>query len=76
MNACNAFADGPARAAAVKCPTVMIAGGADLMTPAKAGKALADAIPGATYVAIANAGHLMMVEAPDETLDALIAAFA
>lgn len=76
MNACNTYTDGPAHAAAVKCPTVVIAGGADLMTPAKAGKALADAIPGASFVAIPGAGHLMMDEAPDETLDALIAAFS
>ncbi|MEQ9641225.1 MAG: alpha/beta hydrolase [Alphaproteobacteria bacterium] len=75
MNACNAFADGPARAADVKCPTVVIAGGGDLMTPAKAGKALADAIAGATCVVIPGAGHMMMDETPDETLDALIAAF-
>jgi pimeloyl-ACP methyl ester carboxylesterase len=75
MSACNAFADGAARAAAVQCPTVVIAGTGDLMTPAKAGKALADAIPGAGFVAIPGAGHLMMDEHPDETLDALIAAF-
>lgn len=75
MNACNDFADGPARAAAVTCPAVVIAGGGDLMTPAKAGKALAEAIPGAGCVVIPGAGHLMMDEHPDETLDALIAAF-
>jgi pimeloyl-ACP methyl ester carboxylesterase len=43
------------------------------MTPAKAGAALAEALPGAELTILPGAGHMMMVEQPDETLDALIA---
>ena len=71
LAACNAYKDAPARAAAVKCPTVLVLGDGDLMTATAKGKALAAAIPGAKAVVVANCGHFMMVERPDETLDAL-----
>src|SRR3954471_5646902 len=71
LAACNVYKDAPTRAAAIKCPTVLVLGDGDLMTPAAKGKALAAAIPGAKAVVIANSGHFMMVERPDETLDAL-----
>ena len=71
LAACNAYKDALAQAAAVKCPTVLILGDGDLMTPAAKGKALAAAIAGAKAVVIPNCGHFMMVERPDETLDAL-----
>ena len=41
------------------------------MTPPKAGAKLAAAIAGARSTTIAGSGHMMMVEKPDETLDAL-----
>lgn len=71
LAACNIYRDAAARAAAVKCPTVLILGDGDLMTPAAKGKALAAAIAGAKTVVIPECGHFMMVERPDETLDAL-----
>jgi pimeloyl-ACP methyl ester carboxylesterase len=45
------------------------------MTPARAGRKLASAIPGARVIEIPGAGHMMMTEKPDETLDALRTAF-
>lgn len=71
LAACNAYKDAPQRAAAVTCPTVLVLGDGDLMTPAGKGKALAAAFPGAKTVVVANSGHFMMVERPDETLEAL-----
>lgn len=71
LAACNAYKDAPARAAEVKCPTVLILGDGDLMTPASKAKPLAAAIAGSKTVTIANSGHFMMVERPDETLEAL-----
>jgi pimeloyl-ACP methyl ester carboxylesterase len=41
------------------------------MTPAAKAKPLAAAIAGAKTIVIPNCGHFMMVERPDETLDAL-----
>ena len=43
----------------------------DRMTPAKAGRALAQAIPGARTQVIAGTGHMMMGEAPETTLGLL-----
>lgn len=71
LAACNAYKDAHARAAAVKCPTVLVLGDGDLMTPAPKGKPLAAAIAGSKTVVIPNCGHFMMVERPDETLEAL-----
>ncbi len=71
LAACNAYTDGQVRAASVTCPTVLILGDGDLMTPTGKGKALAAAIAGSKTVVIPNCGHFMMVERPDETLDAL-----
>jgi pimeloyl-ACP methyl ester carboxylesterase len=71
LAACNGYKDGMARAAEVKCPTLLILGDGDLMTPAGKGKALGAAIAGSKTVVIPNCGHFMMVERPDETLDVL-----
>lgn len=69
--ACNAYKEAPARAAAVRCPTVLVLGDGDLMTPAAKARPLAAAIAGAESVTIADCGHFMMVERPDQTLAAL-----
>lgn len=71
LAACNAYKDAPARAASVKCPTVLVLGDGDLMTPAPKAKPLAAAIAGSKAVVIPDCGHFMMVERPDETLEAL-----
>jgi len=71
LAACNAYKDAPARAAGVRCPTVLVLGDGDLMTPTAKAKPLAAAIAGAKTVVIPNCGHFMMVERPDETLEAL-----
>src|SRR3954471_3430379 len=71
LAACNAYKDAPARAAAFKCPTILVLGDGDLMTPSAKAEPLAAAISGSKTVVIPNCGHFMMVERPDETLDAL-----
>ena len=45
------------------------------MTPARKGEDFAKLIQGAKVVTLATSGHMMMQEAPDATLDALIAHF-
>jgi pimeloyl-ACP methyl ester carboxylesterase len=72
LAACNAYQDGPAAAAKVRCPTLVLAGEFDRMAPARQGARLAEAIRGARFVAIPAAGHMLMVEQPDAALDALI----
>ena len=71
LAACNAYKDAPVRAAAVTCPTVFVLGDGDLMTPAAKAKTLVAAIAGSKAVTIPDCGHFMMVERPDETLEAL-----
>jgi pimeloyl-ACP methyl ester carboxylesterase len=75
LNACNEYAGGEAAAAKVKCPALFILGPRDQMTPTKAGLAFAKLVPGAQVVQLAPSGHSLMAEAPDATLDALIAFF-
>jgi pimeloyl-ACP methyl ester carboxylesterase len=43
----------------------------DMMTPARAGKALVAALPNSRTVVLRGAGHMMMVERPDELFEAL-----
>ncbi len=70
LNACNAYRADAAKVAALKVPTLVVAGQRDQMTQMKVGKALADSIPGARFVTL-DAGHSMMSEAPRELLVAL-----
>jgi pimeloyl-ACP methyl ester carboxylesterase len=71
LNACNSYQNALTAAAQIKVPTTFILGERDMMTPAKAGKTLAAATPNARTVVLAGAGHMMMVEQPDELLAAL-----
>ena len=71
LRACAEYQGGLETAAAVGCPALLVIGAQDRMTPAKAGRKLAEAIPGARVETIAGCGHMMMAEKPDETLDAL-----
>jgi pimeloyl-ACP methyl ester carboxylesterase len=73
LTACNAYAQGAEVAAKVKCPALFILGARDVMTPPRAAQNLAKAIAGSTTVTIGPSGHSLMAEAPDATLDALIA---
>jgi pimeloyl-ACP methyl ester carboxylesterase len=71
LAACNAYKDALARAPEIECPAVLVLGDGDLMTPAVKAKPLAAVIAKARTVVVPNAGHFMMVERPDETLEAL-----
>jgi len=72
LRACNGYAGGEAAAAKLKCPVLFLLGRRDQMTPAKAGAAFARGVPNARLVQLEASGHLLMTEAPDATLDALI----
>src|SRR3984957_13898285 len=71
LSACNAYTNALNAAAQVTVPTTLVLGERDMMTPAKAGKALAAALPNSRTVVLRGAGHMMMVERPDELLAAL-----
>src|ERR1700742_3635692 len=71
LAACNAYQNATAAAAGIKVPATVVVGERDMMTPAKAGRALAAAIPNARTVVLPGAGHMMMAERPDEVLAAI-----
>jgi len=74
LAACDAYRTGVEAAAKVACPTTLVLGERDLMTPLKAGKALAALIAGSRTITLPGAGHMLMAEQPDAVLDALAAA--
>jgi 3-oxoadipate enol-lactonase len=53
-------------AASVKAPTIAIAGAEDPATPPTMVRQIADTIPGAEFVTVDGAAHLLNVERPDE----------
>src|SRR3954447_9665210 len=61
LSACNSYQDALAAAARVTVPTTLVLGERDMMTPARAGKALAAALPNSRTVVLPGAGHMMMV---------------
>lgn len=71
LSACNSYQNAFSAAAGITVPATLILGERDMMTPARAGKALAAAIPHARTVILPGAGHMMMAERPDELLAAL-----
>jgi pimeloyl-ACP methyl ester carboxylesterase len=71
LSACNSYQNALAAAAQIKVPVTFILGERDMMTPLKQGKALAAALPNSRTVVLRGAGHMMMVERPDELLAAL-----
>lgn len=71
LAACNAYTGGAEAAAALRCPALFLLGALDRMTLAKAGKALASRVKDAEVRILPGIGHMVMVEAPDATTDAL-----
>ncbi len=59
----------------IACPTLVIVGSEDVVTPPAEAAAMVAAIPGATLVTIPGAGHLANLEAPDAFSSAITAFF-
>jgi pimeloyl-ACP methyl ester carboxylesterase len=71
LAACDAYGAGAESATKVACPTSLILGERDMMTPIKGGRALAALIGGAKTTVLSGAGHMLMTERPGEVLEAL-----
>jgi pimeloyl-ACP methyl ester carboxylesterase len=69
--ACSDYRDGLTSAARVTVPATLVLGERDMMTPARAGRELAAALPNARVVHLQGAGHMLMSERPDEVLNAV-----
>ena len=68
--ACDAF-DIMARLGEIRTPTLVITGTADQLTPVKYASFLAHNIRGVQLVLVANAGHMVMLERPQEVGEAV-----
>lgn len=68
LEACNNFELDPA---SVRCPTLLLLGDADQMTPSRFGIKVAESIGDAEVVELKGCGHAMLSERPNEILDAL-----
>ena len=72
----EALRDRPDRSAelgAIACPTLVVCGTEDQVTPAVEMQQIAAAIAGARFVPLADAGHLSHVESPGAFLHAVTA---
>jgi pimeloyl-ACP methyl ester carboxylesterase len=72
FKACDQYDQGEVDIAKVTCPTLFLLGQKDQMTPVKAAQSLIQLTKNG-QVAYVNAGHQLMVEAPEETLKAMMA---
>jgi pimeloyl-ACP methyl ester carboxylesterase len=75
LAACDVWTSGADAAKRIKCPALIVAGAKDIMTSSKGSAQLAELIDGSRSVTLANCGHMVMAEAPDELLDLLIEFF-
>lgn len=80
FSACNDYQGAMAAATRVRCPTLLISGRRDQMTPPRAARPLFDALakqadaaalPRPTWLEVPDCGHAMMAERPDAILNAL-----
>ncbi len=61
------------RLGSILCPTLLVAGDRDLLCPPAAQDELAAALPHATRLSLKGAGHLALLERPDEVAHAVAA---
>jgi pimeloyl-ACP methyl ester carboxylesterase len=71
LEALRERADSTPLLADIRCPTLVIGGNADPITPPEESRALAERIPGACFVEIPKAGHLTNLENPEAFNEAL-----
>lgn len=71
LAACNAYQGAAASAARVACPTLLLLGASDRMTPPAKAKPIGAAIRQARTVVLPDTGHMLMTERPDAVTDAL-----
>jgi pimeloyl-ACP methyl ester carboxylesterase len=67
LEACNAYQNGKAAAAAIDCPVQVILAGKDRMAPRKAGMELVAHLDHPEFHIIEESGHMIPIEAPDQT---------
>jgi len=71
LRASSSYAKALDAAALVKCPSLMVLGDHDLMTPTQNATALSAALEASTVV-LPQTGHMMMLERPHEVIDTMV----
>lgn len=71
LSACQSYDLGEEAAALVTCPVLCILAEKDKMTPAKAGRAMANALNAVACVEVPGAGHMLPAEEPKAVNQAL-----
>lgn len=69
--ACNRYDTGISSAEKITCPTLLLLGSQDRMTPASRTKILRDAIPGSLIKVLPGTGHAIMAEQPNQVTECL-----
>jgi pimeloyl-ACP methyl ester carboxylesterase len=64
--------DGRPHLAAIRCPTLVLAGEADALTPPEVVRELAEGVVGAEFQIVAGAGHMLTLEQPAEVAARLL----
>lgn len=72
LNACHQYQHGLDSGAKVQCPTLMILGQLDTMTPVRRAHDLEKVLPNVETKVLENCGHMLMAEKPNQVLDLLI----
>jgi len=67
LNACNEYQNGDAAAVKLSCPAVFISGERDKMTSPRGAAEMAKRVADGTMVRVANSGHGVMAEQPEQT---------
>jgi len=71
LAACDAYQGAVAAAGKIHCPTLLVLGAEDRMTPIKAAVPLKEALPQAKQIILPETGHMMITERANETIAAL-----
>ena len=71
LNAIMSRPDSRPLLASIRCPTLVLAGDADVATPPELNKEIADGIPGARFAVVLDSGHLTTIEQPGAVNTAL-----
>lgn len=64
--------DASTRLGAIRCPTLVLAGGEDILLPPRLSEELAADIPSAVLVVLQKAGHGLLIESPDAVAKGLL----
>lgn len=71
LAACDNYAGAVAAAERISCPVLLLLGADDRMTPLRTTRALVAALADAETKVLPATGHMIMVERPNETIDAI-----